>query len=420
MSVYNSKLSYLQGCFRFSLIPILLLLIKLELNSQSFLGRKKCKQIHATFHFRTFTETFKPTIAPTSSKPIFQTETIPAPENILTSSGPEYTGVDLSSSIETLPAVVIASSKAATPALKTITETFTSTEIMLKTSILPIVVNGNTKLHTLTNSFKVTRLIEAVKTLPPFEFIPTSAFTNFDNVLEEAGSEKREQLLPGELEFSDQDDFSNLEGPHEIRVKPPPGFNKDDFSLLGSKFENNQDNAQIPQLQPSIGNFNQASINPFANLLGGQSPQATNTPALPNFNPLAGLTPDQLRQLALLQYLQNPAFGFGFGQPQQPQVIITSTPVLKTETMYATSTIPLFLGNKKFFTTLTQEIGVTTKTEYETATQTVQAPNAGLLGGLNLPNQLNVAPGFTVTSEPVTKETLIPSTITKEIRITFR
>ena len=273
-------------------------------------------------NFRTFTETFKPTIAPTSSKPIFQTETIPAPENILTSSGIEYTGIDLSSSIETLPAVVIASSKAATPALKTITETFTSTELMLKTSILPIVVNGNTKLHTLTQSFKVTRLIEAVKTLPPFEFIPTSAFTNFDNVLEEAGSEKREQLLPGELEFSDQDDFSNLEGPHEIRVKPPPGFNKDDFSLLGSKFEAEDSS---PQLQPSIGNFNAASINPFANLLGGQQqPQATNTPALPqlgpNFNPLAGLTPDQLRQLALLQYLQNPAFGFGFNQPQQPQV----------------------------------------------------------------------------------------------------
>ena len=345
----------------------------------------------------------------------------------MTSSGPEYSDVDLSSSIETLQAVVIASSKGPTPALKTVTETFTSTELVLKTSILPIVVNGNTKLHTLTQSFKVTRLIEAVKTLPPFEFIPTSAFTNFDNVLEEAGSEKREQLLPGELEFSDQDDFSSLEGPHEIRVKPPPGFNKDDFSLLGSKFEQQANQETQPQLQPSIGNaFNQASINPFANLLGGQvpNPQVTNTPALPNlgnFNPLAGLTPDQLRQLALLQYLQNPAFGFGFGQPQQPQVIITSTPVLKTETMYATSTIPLFLGNKKFFTTLTQEIGVTTKTEYETATQTVQAGNAGgLLGGLNLPNQLNAAPGFTVTSEPVTKETMIPSTITKEIRITFR
>ena len=87
---------------------------------------------------------------------------------------------------------------ASTPALKTITETYSSTELKLKTSVLPIVLNGNTKLHTLTESYYVTRLIEAVKTVPPFEFInPTSAFTDLDNVLEEAGSEKHEQLLPG-------------------------------------------------------------------------------------------------------------------------------------------------------------------------------------------------------------------------------
>ena len=197
---------------------------------------------------------------------------------------------------------------------------------MLKTSILPIVVNGNTKLHTLTNSFKVTRLIEAVKTLPPFEFIPTSAFTNFDNVLEEAGSEKREQLLPGELEFSDQDDYSNLEGPHEIRVKPPPGF-KDDLGLLGSKFnldQNSNNNDQQTEIQSSLGQFNAASLNPFANLLANQKSQSsTATPNLPSFNPLAGLTQEQIQQLALLQYLQNNpvlGFGFGLGGAQGPQV----------------------------------------------------------------------------------------------------
>ena len=99
-------------------------------------------------------------------------------------------------------------------------------------------------------------------TMKPYDFIPTSAFTDLGNVLDEAGSEKREeQLLPGrnsvcmmgheqlnpqfptckhhlstslagELEFSDQEDFS--EGPHEIRVRPPPGF-ADDLSLIGSK-----------------------------------------------------------------------------------------------------------------------------------------------------------------------------------------
>jgi len=73
---------------------------------------------------------------------------------------------------------------------------------MLKTSVLPVVVNGATRHHTLTQSYYVTRLVEAVKTLPPmeaYEFIPTKAFTDLNNVLDEAGSEKREQLLPGDL-----------------------------------------------------------------------------------------------------------------------------------------------------------------------------------------------------------------------------
>ena len=85
--------------------------------------------------------------------------------------------------------------------------------------------------------------------------------------------------------------------------------------------------------------------------------------------------------------------------------------------MYATSTIPLFLGAKKFFTTLTQAIGVTTKTEYEPITQTVQGSN-GLLGGLNFGGQPQIGNrvgggGVIVTSEAVTKETTVPSTVTK-------
>jgi hypothetical protein len=114
----------------------------------------------------------------------------------LTASAPQFSSdLDLSSSHKTLPADGLASSKIGTPELKTITETYSSKA--LTTSILPIVVNGNTKLHTVTNSYYVTRLIEAVQTIPAYEFIPTSAFTDFDNVLDEAGSEKREHLLPG-------------------------------------------------------------------------------------------------------------------------------------------------------------------------------------------------------------------------------
>ena len=129
------------------------------------------------------------------------------------------------------------------------------------------------------------------------------------------------------MEFSDQDDFSLLGGPHEIKVKPPPGF-KEDLGLLGNKFSLNNNNAEqdrSPNIQSSLGNqFNAQNNNPFANLLqNNNQASSTATPNLPSFNPLAGLTQEQIQQLALLQFLQNnPALGFGFGlgQPQQ-QVI---------------------------------------------------------------------------------------------------
>ena len=51
------------------------------------------------------------------------------------------------------------------------------------------------------------RIVTALKTLPPmefYEFSPSKSFADFDALFEGAGSENREQLLPGELEFSDQ------------------------------------------------------------------------------------------------------------------------------------------------------------------------------------------------------------------------
>eukprot|EP00094_Tigriopus_californicus_P002283 TCALIF_02204-PA protein Name:"Protein of unknown function" AED:0.24 eAED:0.28 QI:0/0.5/0.2/0.8/1/1/5/0/1468 len=409
---------------------------------------------------RTFTSDIKPskTEEPDykTSSPLFQTETIPAPENILTSSLPDFHPYEISSSIETLPAVHLASSSGGTPPLKTVTETFSTKELMLKTSLLPIVVNGQTKLHTLTQSYYVTRLVEAVKTIPPmdsYEFIPTKAFTDFSNVLDEAGSEKREQLLPGELEFSEQDEFSD--GPHEIRVRPPPGFT-DDLALIGSKFDpvdsmEKQHNPGIvnlkskdtPTLQPSFGQ-QPSSLNPFslAGLLGQKS---QNTPSLPAFNPLSAFSPEQIRHLALLQYLQNPFGGLGglpnlaLGginpsqnhAPNQAQnqggQVVASKPVIRTETLFTTKTVPLMFGNKKMETTITSAIGVTTVTEYQPELRTA-GPNPSLPTnpGLAFGNPFNPAaalglqPSFQVTSDAVVKDTVIPSTVTKEVKITFR
>lgn len=134
----------------------------------------------------------------------------------------------------------------------------------------------------------------------------TKAFKDFNNILEEAGSEKREHLLPGmsdnqlnffcwhltyrilkihlgELEFSDQDNF-DLNGPKEIRVPPPEGFS-DDLKFIGSKFnEDHQEEA-----------FVQSSIEPTSTkITPGTSSQTALTPPLQQFNPLASFTPEQV------------------------------------------------------------------------------------------------------------------------------
>ena len=209
--------------------------------------------------------------------------------------------------------------------------------------------------------------------------------------------------------------------------------NPDIVSLKSSQ----ADTATVsPPLQSTFGQLNSA-FNPFGlfgNLGGLGGSTTTRTPGLPN-NPLAGLTPDQVRQLALLQYLQNPfALAALQQQPQHQGIITKSIPTYKTETVYATSTIPLFLGAKKFFTTLTQSIGLTTLTEYETQTQSVSPFGGNGIGGLNLfggaqlqasapafpGNLLDPKPGFTITSEPIIKDTVIPTTIYKSVKITFR
>ncbi len=104
--------------------------------------------------------------------------------------------------------------------------------------------------------------------------------------------------------------------------------------------------------------------------------------------------------------------------------------MIRTETIYATSTIPISFGNKKTFTTITSKVGVTTVTEYQRQQQSQQrtvVPQQGLnqlspaAAAFNPLGQLpQLQPSFTVTSRPVVKDTVLPSTIYKEIKITFR
>ena len=105
---------------------------------------------------------------------------------------------------------------------------------MVKESVLPILVGSLTSLYTVSQQFTITRFVTALKTVPSFEgFSPPENFTNVDQLFESAGSEKREHLLPGELEFSDQDRF----GHDHVNDEYDDNYNDDDdqCSLGGTR-----------------------------------------------------------------------------------------------------------------------------------------------------------------------------------------
>lgn len=100
----------------------------------------------------TFEKSLEPSIEPTSMK-----ATEPLTENILAATTDYKDNNILDSSIATLPPLYLASDME-TPPLETLTETFSTTQTMLKTHILPVVRHGNeTSSSTLVQTFLVTR-----------------------------------------------------------------------------------------------------------------------------------------------------------------------------------------------------------------------------------------------------------------------
>jgi hypothetical protein len=198
----------------------------------------------------------------------------PLTENILVNTGAAYeTNLPLDSSIATLPTIVLEPSQA-TPPLETITETFSTTQILLKTHLLPVIANGNSTTRlTLVQTYNVARVVTATKTLPPpeiYQFVPSKTLNEFNSKLDEAGSELHLELDFGDEEREDED------VPKRI-VAPNTDLDSD--------------------LEP----FKAQPTSPRSKSEGPSSKPITDSPPM---------TPEQVQQLALLNLL---------GQQQQQQ-----------------------------------------------------------------------------------------------------
>ncbi|XP_012535992.1 flocculation protein FLO11 [Monomorium pharaonis] len=314
----------------------------------------------------TVTSTIKKTFAtaePSSS--ISPTE--PLTENILANTGAAYEStLPLDSSVATLPAISLDAAQA-TPPLETLTETFSTTQTLLKTHMLPVIYAGNSTTRlTLVQTYNIARVVTATKTLPPMEiyqFIPSKTLNEFNTKLDEAGSE-----LHLELDFGD-DDRDEEDIPKRVVVP------------------NNDPDVDLDIFKPA-------------------SPSKVKNDIATSSNAESQLTSEQAQQLALLKY---------FGQPQ-PQVITTSRPVVKLETLYESHVIPVVNLGNTIYSTLTRPVGTVSRTSYEYGTSTLspvlqpQVPQVPLY-----PQQ----PQFTVTSAPVITQTFATVSDSRVLKLTF-
>lgn len=349
----------------------------------------------------TVTSTFEKTLDPEPT--ISPSLTEPLTENILaTTSHIDKEHNLLDSSIATLPPLLL-SSGVETPPLETLTETFSTTQIMLKTHILPVIQEGveNATSYTLTQTYMVTRLVTATKTLPPMEayhFNPTKALKEFNSKLDEAGSEHHLELDFGDDNENDEDDAWRQELPADL-----------DLANIGSEFDISEvDKAIIPEghLRPKKKITQKVVTEPPQTIhQQPQQQQPTPDPLMQN------LSPDQLQQLALLRLL-NPA-----AAAQIPQVITTSKPIIKLETVFESHVIPIFNGVSTSFSTISRPVATVSKTEYEIGTST--------LPQLPIPQPQPIQPlfqqpqQFQITTAPIITQTMVTNTQSKILKLTF-
>lgn len=329
------------------------------------------------------TSTFEKTLDPEPTATSVLTE--PLTENILAPTShidKEHNLLD--SSIATLPAITLGDDQA-TPPLETVTETFSTTQVMLKTHILPVVrQNGNATSYTLIQTYHVTRLVTATKTLPPsdiYQFVPSKTLNEFNKNLDEAGSE-----LHLELEFGDDNEHDEDDEPK--RVALPEDL---DLANIGSDF----DISEVDKIRVPRPTTKRPKKKPEQIIEKKEE------------NPLSNLTPEQLALLRLL----NPA--------AIPNVITTSKPFIKVETVYESHILPITNGASTFFSTISRPVATVTKTDYQIGTSVLSLPSVTPPPINPLLLQQQQLQQFQIQSTPVVAQQIVTQTDSKVLKLTF-
>lgn len=360
----------------------------------------------------------------------------PLSENILASQSPNLYGREqpLDSSVATLPPIALSPDQA-TPPLETMTESFSTTELMLKTHILPVVRGADTSSVTLIQSYRVTRLVTAVKTLPPMEvyqFVPSKTLNEFNTRLDEAGSE-----LHLELEYGDNNGDEESSHPNAAKAF----LNSLDLANVGSNFD------VVSQMDQHRNTGSGTLRSKKAHRVASSNGTSSADQQQPLLPPVATMSPEQLQQLALYRLL-NP------NAPLPAPVITTSRPILRYETVFETHALPVVNGGSTYYTTLSRPVGTVTRTDYElfTTTLAVPQPQQQLLPTplfpqqpslfpqqtLQFPQQLQQSlfpqqqqqqqqpqslfpqqPSFAITSTPVVTQSMVTQTDSRVLKLTF-
>ena len=297
---------------------------------------------------KTFTHNHEPTVSPVSQKVQSYDENLFGDEEL--SPTPLFENIlETATNIKTLHPINIGEANI-NAVLRTTTESFIKTETLFKTSVLPILSGGKRQMKFLTQTYMITKMVTAIKTIPPkeaFDFIPENSLNEYNGQLLAEGTENEHSLLPGEREYSEND----AERDSVIA------------DVAGEKFD-------IDALD--------AKLDPKGNAL--QSGKVSLPGALPA-QATPALTPAAIQQqLAYLQ-MMNP-FALGGVNPLAPRVTVTSSPVTITTDVTTTTTrvLRVIFNARPIFTTLsTTEVVRTTITTYSTATVTAspQIPFAG-------------------------------------------